>query len=93
MIQIHSYVNWNNKHVKEWYSILLLKELLSLLICVNKEEEEEEKKHWWNVECATARNRNRFWFNLWHSLALLVMLLSILNIFLGKYAVVMLINV
>ena len=101
-IQTHSYVNWNDKHVKECYT----KELTMLIanmktprltadvqsyvydyvstivnlmhtageratvnMCSSSSKRKRKRcKHWWNVECTTARNKNRFWFSLWRSL-------------------------
>ena len=27
-----------------------------------------KRHHWWNAECTTARDRNRFWFSIWCSM-------------------------
>ena len=55
-------------------------------------------KHRWNVERATVRNKNRFWFSLWCSLGrprdgAVSDAYKYSRYFLGKCAVVLLINV
>ena len=33
-----------------------------------EKQNKHRPKHWWNCYCTTARNRNKFWFNLLRSL-------------------------
>ena len=37
-------------------------------LSVYSSKENSKPKQWWNCDCTNATNRNRFWFNLGHSL-------------------------